>query len=1342
VRRKRYSVNRAVANAAELLESRTLLADATGLALTLPTDAWEGQPNQIGVVHVDAPVAEPLVVTLNSSDATELTAPSTVTIAAGESAASFPLTLPSDSSKDGAQPASLTAGAADGTTSAPASVVVHDADLDRFSVDPIDTPQAAGTPFGVTARALNVSNEPIVGYNDAASLTGLVGTISSVTAFNGSTTVTSTSSSGGITWGYSLRPNQTVTVTHVRSFFGAKVSIWSASNPNLLATQAVGGTPGQWTETPLDRPLLLQANTSYRVGVYADGGTYSFRNTIPALSWGQIFAGLYATGDTAPTAGAGSNIPLVDIRVSSGTVIPVTPSAVTFADGSWGGAVTVGQSASGMRLTLDDGAGHAADSNTFNVTTDAPTGVTLDTFSDTGVITSDGVTRFDNATPAKAMDFRVSGTVAGATVTLYADGTAIGSAVATSTTTTVRSNGAFDLADGAHVVTARQTRADGSLSIDSPPLSLTVDTVAPAQPDAPDLVSTSDSGVSNSDNITNVKTPTFTVGGTTWFRLARNGALLNGAYFSGPYTIPSTSDGTYAFTAEAVDLAGNSSALGPATGVTIDTLVQTPGVPDLRAADDTGASDTDNLTRLRDARLDVGTNEAGTVRTYVDGLERVSLLSGAGTATTNLSGAGGWVVRSASVVGSATTRVDTGDINGDGKLDLVSTGPSTKQVNLGNGDGTFQAPKPFTTPGGWSAALGDFNRDGKADVVTTSRNNEAYIGWSNGDGTFTTGPTLSFGSSGFNEDIVTTGDLNGDGAADIAVSLHNYSCVVVILSNGNGTFATARQYPVYGFAYSPTLADMNNDGRLDIVVSAVDLNAGYRPTVLLNNGSGTFGSPITSAALLDYPDGYGVGDFNKDGKADVMVVGDAGAARLYTGRGDGRFNAGATTFSLGGDIDAGGAGDVDGDGNLDFLAAASFSSAGVNVLFGNGDGTFKPREVVVPSGGKDIRTADFDADGRTDFVVATYATTGLPVIQYRSGVVEDGLHFAYATFEDLAGNKSPTSPTLAVRVDTKPPTLSLATTAVANATVGFSAGGSFTDAADPGNAWTATVDFGDGAGAKPLTLNTDKTFALGNTFATPGTYTVVVTITDNQGNATARNMTVTVGPGPQGIEPAAGGSYTLSGNSLVVQAGVVALTQELAGVDVTVQAGATAVIRANQHWHSLSVAAGGRAAVEAGATILVIDQLQVAGGATFDLRRAALITQRSVADVEALIASGHDGGTWQGDGIVTSDPDATAGLTSLGIGSADAILGLAAGQTDLWRGETVAAGSTLVLYTYGGDANLDGVVSGDDYSAIDFSIQVPGATGWANGDFNHDGFVSGDDYSAIDFNIVAQALPL
>jgi len=81
--------------------------------------------------------------------------------------------------------------------------------------------------------------------------------------------------------------------------------------------------------------------------------------------------------------------------------------------------------------------------------------------------------------------------------------------------------------------------------------------------------------------------------------------------------------------------------------------------------------------------------------------------------------------------------------------------------------------------------------------------------------------------------------------------------------------------------------------------------------------------------------------------------------------------------------------------------------------------------------------------------------------------------------------------------------------------------------------------------------------------------------------------------------------------------------------------------------------------------------------------------------------------------------------------------GIAATATAVWAGQTVTGSDTLVMYTYGGDANLDGKINVDDYGHIDSSIPI-GLTGWINGDFNYDGKINVDDYGIIDFNIGIQ----
>ena len=78
--------------------------------------------------------------------------------------------------------------------------------------------------------------------------------------------------------------------------------------------------------------------------------------------------------------------------------------------------------------------------------------------------------------------------------------------------------------------------------------------------------------------------------------------------------------------------------------------------------------------------------------------------------------------------------------------------------------------------------------------------------------------------------------------------------------------------------------------------------------------------------------------------------------------------------------------------------------------------------------------------------------------------------------------------------------------------------------------------------------------------------------------------------------------------------------------------------------------------------------------------------------------------------------------------------------TAVWAGQTVTGTDTLVMYTYGGDANLDGKINVDDYGRIDFAVPL-GIAGWSNGDFNYDGKINVDDYGIIDFNVGIQGPP-
>jgi len=156
----------------------------------------------------------------------------------------------------------------------------------------------------------------------------------------------------------------------------------------------------------------------------------------------------------------------------------------------------------------------------------------------------------------------------------------------------------------------------------------------------------------------------------------------------------------------------------------------------------------------------------------------------------------------------------------------------------------------------------------------------------------------------------------------------------------------------------------------------------------------------------------------------------------------------------------------------------------------------------------------------------------------------------------------------------------------------------------------------------------------------------------------------------------------------------------------------------------------------------VLSNLTITAG-SLDLRNNSLIIRSGAVGtwngtgyngLTGLVASGRTGGTWAGSGIVTSEPSAAGGLASIAIATA------AQANKSLFAGISVAPADVLVMYTYGGDANLDGKLNGDDYFRIDSNFANQTALGWFNGDFNYDGKKNGDDYFILDYNLNRQTL--
>jgi methionine-rich copper-binding protein CopC len=555
------------------------------IAVSLPPSGWEGQTlTAAGTVTLGGTLGVNETVNLVSSNPAKLSVPASVIVLAGQTTATFTLTLLNDGLHDGDVSAAVTASAT-GLASGSGSILVRDANLDYLAFSTISTPQTAAVPFSVSLDAYNIANEVIQTYsgtvaltaagtngpvaftpdsatfsagvwtgnvtvstldpgvtltanagagittssnkfavqpgpvasfqwgnisspesvgtpfsatltakdangftanfNGTVNLSGLVGTQSTAT-LQGNVTPVNAADYGAFTLGYEFTPSTDLTVTAVRSYFGSSVSIWTSTG-TLLASQPVSAPGGAWTETALGTPLSLIAGTTYMVAAYSNENEYYWNDALPANPPFATFGQTYElSGNGFPTTPDEAGW-LVDLQVNVGslTTDPITPTTATFASGVWTGNVTVTQAAMGLHLHADDGAGHTSDSNSFNVSPLAPAAPVLLASSDTGISNSDDLTDLNNSTAANVLQFSVANTVAGATVTLYANGKAIGNAVATGATTIVATDGVTGLPDATYSITAKQAFLPDPASAASSALSVTIDTVTPVASIAP-----------------------------------------------------------------------------------------------------------------------------------------------------------------------------------------------------------------------------------------------------------------------------------------------------------------------------------------------------------------------------------------------------------------------------------------------------------------------------------------------------------------------------------------------------------------------------------------------------------------------------------------------------------------------------------------------------------------------------------------------------------------------------------------------------------------------------------------------------------------------------------------
>jgi uncharacterized repeat protein (TIGR01451 family) len=331
-------------------------------------------------------------------------------------------------------------------------------------------------------------------------------------------------------------------------------------------------------------------------------------------------------------------------------------------------------------------------------------------------------------------------------------------------------------------------------------------------------------------------------------------------------------------------------------------------------------------------------------------------------------------------VGSKPQGLVMADFNADGILDIAVANNLSGDVSilLGNGDGTFTTKSTSSAGSGanW-LAVGDFNEDGNLDLAVANFGSIGAGGVSillgNGDGTFTLGSSPSTGRGPF---AVATGDFNGDGHLDLAVTNQTDGTVTILLGQGNGTFASGVTLTVGSKPQAIVAGDFNEDGILDLAVSNMASNT---VSVLLGIGDGSFQSQATfSSGGSGSPSGLIATDFNGDGHLDLAAV-NVSDVGILVGNGNGSFALKANPGTGTSDLTDGVSGDFNGDGKTD-LVVSDRTAGKVFLLGGVGDGTFSPAVTFTTAvGAYGVATADFNGDGALDLAISNATANNLSI---------------------------------------------------------------------------------------------------------------------------------------------------------------------------------------------------------------------------------------------------------------------------------------------------------------------------------------------------------------------------
>jgi hypothetical protein len=311
------------------------------------------------------------------------------------------------------------------------------------------------------------------------------------------------------------------------------------------------------------------------------------------------------------------------------------------------------------------------------------------------------------------------------------------------------------------------------------------------------------------------------------------------------------------------------------------------------------------------------------------------------------------------------------DLDHDGDDDLVSAGNGEVAVRLSDGEGGFGDGTSFPilpSDDVW-LEVGDLNGDGHADAIASPRvRRKVVVLYGDGNGGF--GPAVEVASTtGWGN--VAIGDFGGDAAADIVALNHSAGSFETFVQESDGTFTPAATVEVGGgFRHALAVADLNSDGRTDVVTA----NGETDDVSIVLQADGGFAAPVRHD-VGDYPRDVELADIDGEAGLDIVTADWlSGSVSVLSSTGAGQF-AESVSHGIGAEFGPTGIAveDLDHDGDQDLVTALS-SHLEVVVLIAEADGSFSPfpagRVYRLHQNGR-VATGHFDQDGEVDLALPT-----------------------------------------------------------------------------------------------------------------------------------------------------------------------------------------------------------------------------------------------------------------------------------------------------------------------------------------------------------------------------------